>query len=61
MKADIEFKLEKYIEAESSIRKALSIDHKLDVREKAKLYIKMSKMAQRKDYYKIMGLPKDTS
>lgn len=40
LKADIEYKMGKFIEAEGSIRKALSIDHKLEVKEKAREYIK---------------------
>ena len=34
LKSDIEFGLEKYIEAESSIKKALILDPKLKIREK---------------------------
>lgn len=57
LKADIEYQLSMFVEAEASIRKAMAINGKLLVIEsKAKQYIKMSKMSQRKDYYKIIGV-----
>lgn len=61
LKADIEFELEKYQEAETSIRKAAMMDPSLKLQEKIKKYIKMSKMSQRKDYYKILNIKRDAS
>lgn len=49
-----------FVEAEASIRKAIAINSKLGLESKAKQYIKMSKMSQRKDYYKIIGVEKQS-
>ena len=53
--------MEKYVEAGSSIRKAFSMDSSLDIKDKVKKYIKMSLISQRKDYYKILGVEKDSN